>query len=281
MVWLLFACAAPLGHDSPGPPAVSAPVAIAAPPPPVLPVWPAAGAPLIDVDAGFPATWTPARLLIDPGHGAPGNDGTTTIRCEAEQEFTRRTADAVMARLDGDPRLLVRDTRPDAALVPYPARLHLAVDWRADAMISLHADAREGDDPGTDPETGCHETHAAYGFAVLWSDEGEATLVSDRHRLALAVASRMIGAGFPPYGGRDYAGLYEGDPAHAGVFVDRHVPRKRVMMLRRSPVPTVIIETHQSTDRLEVARWDEPATLDAFAAVLRAAMVDYVTARAR
>lgn len=279
MVWFLLACAGVATPEARSAPAVAADVA--APIAEVAPTWPAAGAPLTVLDTVFPDGWVPARLVIDPGHGALGNDGNTSVRCEAEQDFTRRTADALMTRLDGDPRLLVRDVRPDAGLVPYAARIRIAADWRADAMIGLHSDAREGDDPGTNAATGCHETHAASGFAVLWSDEGDADAISDRKRLADALAARMIAAGFPAYGGRDYAGLYAGDVDHPGAFVDRHAPRKRIMMLRRSTVPTVIIETHQATDRLEVERWDEPATLDAFAAVLRATLIDFRAAPAR
>ena len=257
---LLAACfAAP--PALPDPPPVVAEV-----PAPEVPVWPAEGAPL-RVLAPPPAA--PTRVLIDAGHGAPGNPGNTGVNCQREQDVTKRIQDAVITRLASFPAIAASGTRPTDALVAYPARIALA-DRAADVMISIHSDVRQGQDLHVDPVTGCLTNHGATGFSVLYSDEG----VFDRRKAwAAAIAARMVEAGFPAYDGADY-GMYGADPEHPGVFVDRHAMPQRIMILRRTRTPTVIVETHQAIDPAEVARWDEPGTLDAFAAALAAAVAD-------
>jgi N-acetylmuramoyl-L-alanine amidase len=84
----------------------------------------------------------------------------------------------------------------------------------------------------------------------------------------------MEEAGFMPYRGAAYSGLYEPDAAQPGVFVDRHPPDQRIFVLRRPSMPSVLIETHHALDAREAARWTEPATLDAFAAAATAALAD-------
>ncbi len=267
----LAACA-----DLPSPPVVVA-AAQEAPPPvtaaPAPPVWPAEGAPLV---LPSPPTWTgrPLRVVIDAGHGAPKNLGNTSVRCEREADFTRRTQDAVLERLRPLPGLTLRAGRPDEALRTYDERIVAFEAWKADAVISLHSDARAGDGWTVSPSTGCYQGEGASGFAVLYSDEGASSRVLARQRLARAVGRRLAEAGFLAYSGADYVGLYAPDPEMAGVFLDRHEPGQRIRMLRGVDVPLVIVETHQAVDPMEVARWDEPATLDAFAAALHAAVVD-------
>lgn len=237
------------------------------------PGWPAAGAPLRAIPA--PA-WSgrPLRLVVDAGHGAPGNLGNTSVRCEQEADFTRRTQDAVIERLRPRPDLALLAGRPSDALRSYDDRIVAFDAWKADAVISLHSDTRAGDGWTVSPTTGCYEGLGATGFAVLYSDEGADRRVGARQRLARAVGRRLAEAGFPPYGGVDYTGLYAPDTETAGVFLDRHAPSKRIRMLRGLAVPLVIIETHQAVDPAEVDRWNEPATLDAFAAALHAAVID-------
>jgi len=78
----------------------------------------------------------------------------------------------------------------------------------------------------------------------------------------------MAGAGFLPYGGADYAGLYDLDPV-PGVFLDRRV----LYMLRRPTMPSVILETHHGLDAEERARWEEERTREAFADAVAAALL--------
>lgn len=236
--------------------------------------WPAAGAELRAL-APLPSRGRRLRIIIDAGHGAPGNVGNTSVRCELEQDFTRRVQDEVVARLARAPELEVRAGRPDAALVDYGARIVAFDGWPADAVVSLHSDARAGEGVEIHPVTGCWSVRGAAGFSVLFSDEGPPGLKIARERLAREVAGAMTEAGFAPYT-RGYSDALYGTVAD-GVFVDRHAKGKRIRMLRGTHVPTVIVETHQAFDPDEAERWTEPATLDAFAAAVRRAVVAATT----
>lgn len=237
------------------------------------PAWPAPEARLTPLAAPEMPPGEPFRLVIDAGHGEPGNLGNRSALCEREATFTLRTQEAVIQRLRQRPGLALSAGRPRGVLIPYTERITTFDAW-ADAVVSVHSDARAVEGIGADPATGCLSGHGANGFSVLWSDEGDAALVARRHHLATAVATRMAQAGFPAYDGGDYPGLYEADPQVPGVFVDRHTPARRIRMLRRTHVPLVIVETHQALDPDEAARWNEPETLDAFASALFSAAVD-------
>ena len=216
----------------------------------------------------------PPVLMIDAGHGAPGNPGNTSIRCEDEQDEMLRLQDELALALEarGAAQVLLGrrgDDRPR-----YPERAHRAELAGALALIQLHSDARgTGTVVETRPPDVCVSNPDAPGFAVLWSDEGTDDRVAARLALARALARRMAEAGFLPYGGEDYEGLYAAD-AVPGVFVDRHTPRQRIWVLRRPRVPSVIIETHHARDAQEVARWKEPETLEAFGSAVAAAVAD-------
>lgn len=214
--------------------------------------------------------------MIDAGHGEFGNLGNKSARCEREAAFTLRTQDAVLAHLRAQPGLELRAGRPTAAVRSYEDRIDEMEHWPADAVLSLHSDSRATkEERHHDPTTGCPSAEGSDGFSVLWSDEGEASLVERRHGLARAVAQELLAAGFPAYDGADYPGLYASDEAVPGVFVDRHAPGKRIKMLRRPTVPVVIVETHHALDGREVARWNEAETLDAFSGALYAALLTW------
>jgi N-acetylmuramoyl-L-alanine amidase len=85
--------------------------------------------------------------------------------------------------------------------------------------------------------------------------------------MALAMSSAGFGTYALGYSDESYAEVAP------GVFVDRHPKGKRIRMLRGTGVPTIIVETHQAFDPDEAERWTESATLDAFAAAVRAAVV--------
>ncbi|MCB9766125.1 MAG: N-acetylmuramoyl-L-alanine amidase [Alphaproteobacteria bacterium] len=256
---LLMSCDAP----PPAPPLPTAQGDWRAP----IPSWPAEGAPLTTLP--LPEAQGPWRVVVDAGHGASGNAGNTGVRCQKEQDETLREALALADHLRAGP-FEIRLGREGEARPGYRDRVAAAEAWPADALVSLHTDSR-----GWTPDKGdCPQVLAQDGFAVLWSDEGPEALVAARVRLARALGRRLAEAGFRPYDGDVYPGLYDTDPEVPGVFLDRHQPTRRIYMLRGPRIPSVIIETHHALDPAEVARWDDPATLQAFSAAVAAGLVD-------
>jgi N-acetylmuramoyl-L-alanine amidase len=81
-------------------------------------------------------------------------------------------------------------------------------------------------------------------------------------------------AGFLAYGGGAYVGIYAADEQAKGLFVDRHAPEQRIYVLRRAAMPSILVETHNALDPREAERWNDPETLDAFAAAGAAALGD-------
>jgi N-acetylmuramoyl-L-alanine amidase len=260
---LMMACA--LQPQAPPPPPPDASEALVVPAPAS---WPAEAAALrvIEAAVGGPTL----RVALDPGHGVGSNSGNDSCLCIEEQDHNLRVARHLGASLEAGGHS-VWHSRQDNRGPDYSARIDQAQGWGAQALISLHSDARGAPSPG-EP---CGWNDANPGFSVLWSDEGDAALVAARIALARALAARLGEAGFLPYDGYQYSGIYEGDPDHPGVFLDRHEPRRRVRMLRRPTMPSVIIETHNALDRREEPRWQEPATLEAFDAAVLAALADW------
>lgn len=240
-----------------------------------LPAWPAPGAPLTKLDVAAPQGFRKKRIYLDAGHGAAGNTGNQSVTCEDEQDFTLRVGLDLKKRLEATGLFVVKLSRGDLGQrVAYPGRVTAAEAWGAHAFVSLHSDARGMAQPWqATPERQCPRQDATPGYSVLWSDESIEPLLSRRVTLARSLAKSMKDAGFLPYDGVDYTGLYDGDPT-PGVFVDRHVPGQRVMVLRRPRIPSVIIETHHALDFEEAERWKEDRTLDAFAAAVARGLVD-------
>lgn len=127
------------------------------------------------------------------------------------------------------------------------------------------------------PGQWCLRNDLAPGYSVLYADDAPEPLRSRRLALARALARRMGEAGFLPYGGEDYLGLYDGDALQPGTFVSRHMPGQRIFVLRKPRMPSVIIETHHALDVEEVARWGEERTREAFAAAVARGLVDALT----
>lgn len=203
------------------------------------------------------------RVLIDAGHGNPGNDGNRSLDCEREADVMLKLAVGLAEQLARDDGFDVRLTRSSEVGPSYLERLKAADSW-ADALVSLHSDAR-GIATAEWRNADCigYRNDGAKGFAVLWSDEAQPALAARRGLLARTVAAALRHHGFTAYRGDDYPGLYGGDAENPGVFVDRHVPRQRIYLLRRPAVPSIIIETHHALDEHEVQQWREPQTLEA------------------
>jgi len=177
-------------------------------------------------------------------------------------------AEQVAAQLRETGAFDVRLSREDGEQVTYRERMRRAKRWGAEAFVSLHSDARGAYSVDAD---GCRVNNDDPGFSVLYSDEGP--MAAQRMAMASAIAGRMGQAGFLPYQGDNYVGLYEGLD---GVFVDRHEPRKRIMFLRRPAMPSVIVETHNALDARAAARWQEAQTVSVFSAALAAGLIDWL-----
>lgn len=257
------------------------------------PRWPEADARLAPPALQLSPGAAVRRVYLDAGHGAASNRGNTSCFCEAEQEFTLRAARGLAERLEATGAFEVRLSRESDRPVEYRDRVGEAEAWGAEVFVSLHSDVRgkperwaprpqevvqaaavEQGPEQQAPDSGCPVSLLAPGFSVLWSDEGEAWLAARRLAVARAVARRMEEAGFLAYSGAEYTGLYAGDAAQRGVFVDRHAPEQRIFVLRRPSLPSVLVETHHALDPREAARWEEPETLDAFAMALGSALLE-------
>lgn len=241
----------------------------------VLSAWPADGDSLKELP--LPTTTAPrkVRVFVDAGHGAPDNHGNTGCFGQQEEDHTRLVARHLAFVLSALGTFEVALSR-DAPGPKYAARIAAAKAFRADAIISLHSDARGL----ARPWWPYHDERVfwwnadAPGFSVLWSDEGTSATVAGRERLGRAVGARLREAGFLAYDGYDYASLYRQDDVEASGFIDIRPKKKRVYFLRVSSIPTVIIETHHALDPEEVLRWDEARTLDDFSLAVAAAVLD-------
>ncbi len=264
--------AAPASEPSP---ALAAPVSPAPPDPVAPPRWPAANAPLTVARVEFPKGFGKKRIYLDAGHGAPGNAGNTSVTCEAEESFTLRVAEDLAKRLEATGHFRVKLSRKSEQRPTYQDRLAEAERWKADLFVSLHSDARgEASWWMASADQWCLRNDAAPGYSVLYADDIPEPLLSRRLALARALAKRMGDAGFHPYGGEDYVGLYDSDSEQPGTFVSRHQPGQRIFVLRMPPMPSVIIETHHALDLEEEKRWREERTLQAFAAAVARGLVD-------
>lgn len=214
------------------------------------------------------------RVVIDAGHGAPGNVGNHGCHCQEEQAHTLLVADFVAAALEATGRFEVLRTRIGDATPKYGARIAQAMKWKADVIVSLHSDARGEAFAVQQPDGAvCWQNPDAPGFAVLWNDEGAA--LAGREKLGRAVGARLREAGFPAYSGDDYGTLYRQDGVEPSGWIDKRPLKQRVYFLRASATPTVIIETHHALDVEEAARWTQVKTLETFAAAVGAAVLDF------
>ncbi len=217
----------------------------------------------------------PLRVFIDAGHGVTGNDGNHGAYCQLEKDHALSVALALAKALPALGAVEVKLSRQTDSGPSYAARIHDAEVWRADAIISLHSDARGMSWPWS-PFEGqslvCQRNSLEPGFAVLWNDGGPKKINQARERLGRAVIEAMVSAGFTPYDGRNYGALYRPDLTEGG-WVDIRPRGQDVYFLRGSAtVPTVIIETHHALDVDEVARWQDPKTVQTFAEALWAGL---------
>jgi N-acetylmuramoyl-L-alanine amidase len=244
-------------------------------------IWPGPEAKLAVILPHFPADFGVHRVLVDPGHGASRNKGNTSCFCVDEERFTLGAAEALRDRLEAMGHFEIKLSRESDDPVEYQERLDEAERFEAEAFISLHSDIRgKAERWSPDGKASCPISLVAPGFTVLYSDEGDPALTGESLTLACSIARGMIGAGLLAYDGASYQGLYEAVSGSPGVFVDRHPHEQRIFLLRRATMPAVLVETHHALDPREAERWEEPETLDAFAAAVASALVDLLAAQA-
>ena len=268
------ACGAP---EPPPPPEIAWVEIVDEPLPPPEPIWPEPGARLSPPQPAYSRGFGVRKVYLDAGHGSAGSHGNTGCRCQLEEVEVLREAVAVAEVLTETGHFEVRVSREGSSRRSYSRRRAEAAAWGAEALVSLHTDVRMvelGTEWEPEPGKTCPRLDGEAGFAVLWSDEGTEELVQDRHALARAVGRRLWETGFPGYPGFAWSPVYEADALVTGVYVDRHAPGRRLYMLRRPTMPSVIVETHHAWYLAEVERWDEPATVRAFGLALAAALVD-------
>ncbi len=247
----------------------------------LLTAWPAStdGLTLLPLPPVRDAGRTPKlRVYVDAGHGAKDNHGAVSCICEHEEDFTARTAAALAKALAATGRFEVKLSRSGEARPSYAARVAEAMKWKADLIVGIHFDVR-GSAITWEPEPGkpCWRApllqtpgEETNGFSVLWSDEDQTTRPERQAgaRIGREISKSMAAAGFEPYGGWDYQGLYVADEV-PGCFI----ARRKVWMLKKPTIPSLIIETHHALDLQERARWDEARTLEVFAAAVAAALL--------
>lgn len=222
----------------------------------------------------------PLRVYLDAGHGAKDNSGNTSSFCVQEQEFTASLARDVELDLESLGGFEVILSRPGSELVAYAERVEGARRARAHVFVSLHSDVRgkKYEEWSPDGAAICRRNVETPGFSVLYSDEGAAPLVDGRKRLADAIAQALLEARFEPYTGAEYVDLYEPIPSETGVFVDRHQPGKRILVLRRTEMPAVIVETHNALDPREALAFEDPLVRRRFSLALARGIVEAVGA---
>lgn len=240
--------------------------------------WPDSSAalhhPVLEVPEGFEVQ----EVFVVAGHGTRGGEGNLGSWCVREQDFTLRAAQSLSALLDATGQFVAIQARTGTQRPSYRSRLRHLERSGATAMIELHSDARAdamtANAVSEDGET-CWRDDGEPGFTILVADrDAGPQLVARRLALARSLATAMADAGFPPWVGDNYQGLYEADEV-PGVWLDR----RNLFMLRKPRVPSVIIETHNAKDGRETLRWEEPQTHDAFGRAMIAGLIDFYSQR--
>lgn len=236
-------------------------------------VWPHPDAKLDVVKVEKPASRV--RVVVDAGHGSKGNHGNIGCHCQYEADETLVEAHELARRL----RTLgfsVLETRTTPEGPSYKARIAAIEKFAPHAVVSLHTDARADAFPREASADGgvCWHNSSDPGFSVLWSDEGSPSIVTARERLGRSLSLSLAKSGFGVYSGEDYGSLYRTDET-PGCFIDARPMKQRVYFLRATQAaPVVIIETHHALDSLEMARWHDSHTHDAFAAAVATGLLD-------
>ncbi len=233
------------------------------------PVWPSPGAPL-NPPPQRPAFGPRKTVMLSAGHGTGSNIGNIGVHGQIEEETALEVVLDLTERLRAIDRFDVVLARKEGERPSYQRRVDRADALGVDVLVELHTDVR-GDLYvwAYDANRPIYRADDQPGFSVLYRDKGG--LAEQRASLARTVATSMALAGFPPYDGENYTGLFDLDPT-PGAFQDR----RYLFMLREPTMPSVIVELHNAVDYEESLRWREEGTKDAFAWAMADALTRYL-----
>lgn len=262
---LLAGCA-----PSPAPPPVPVPVDAPPPEPPPPPSWPDSSASLVMLPLPVARGARRPTIYLSAGHAnAPGKDGNTGVLGQIEAEVNLQTLNGLADHLEATGRFEVVRARQGDERPSYTRRVEHAAAAGADVFIELHTDSRGDTYPyrTLDDGTWLYRADGDVGFSVLY--RGSGALRADREQLARVLSEKLAAAGFPPYPGCHYEGLYDHGPV-PGSFIDR----RGLFLLRKPTMASVIIETHNAKDVGASERWTEARTHEAFHRAVAGALTE-------
>ncbi|MCF6328487.1 MAG: N-acetylmuramoyl-L-alanine amidase [Henriciella sp.] len=191
-------------------------------------------------------------VVIDPGHG--GRDpGAIAVTGGYESSVVLKTAQALKAALEKEPRYEVRLTRETDVYVEHEDRVSMARDWGADLFISLHADAAAKADVSgasvytisTRGERRIEGTANKYGWELPIED-GTSDDVSGILEELIKRETKSNSAIF--------AELVVPELAQAGPLLRNTHRQKNLFVLLAPDVPAVLIEIGFLTNRGDAKR---------------------------
>lgn len=233
------------------------------------PVWPAPGAPLSPPPLR-PAFGPRKKVMLSAGHGTGTNIGNIGAHGQVEEETTLEVVLDLAERLEALDRFDIVLSRDVGERPSYQRRVDRAEALGVDVLVELHTDSR-GDPTvwANNPDRVIYRDDHQPGFSILYRDKD--SIREERASFARTVATSMAQAGFPPYGGENYTGLFDLDPT-PGAFQDR----RYLFMLRKPSMPSVIVELHNAIDYEESLRWREDRVKEAFAWAMADALTRYL-----
>jgi len=225
---------------------------------------------------GKPAPIVPFRVAIDAGHGglSTGAMGVAGIH---EKHLTLAIARKLADLLKPEPGIEVVMLRTDDSDLDLPERPARAAAARADAFVSLHANAAPSPEvrgietfylgPASDPEADAlarRENAEAVTPEPLVEDPDVAAILSDLRRNGNLSESALLASAIH----RRLAAAFPDTPS-------RKVRQGNFAVLRRAPMPAVVVETGFLTHPVEGLRLAQGAYQDRLATAIRDGIVAF------
>lgn len=215
-------------------------------------------------------------VVLDPGHGgldpgAEAGSGSTAIReADLMLQFARELKEHLLR--DGDLRVVL--TRSEDVFVPLEQRISVARAVRADAFISLHADAlSEGSAVGATVYTLASDASEAAGQALAERHDRDDLLagidLSGQDDVVARVLMDMARTETAPRVGRLSEAL-AGAISAEGIRMHRFAQQQAAFSVLKSPdVPSVLIELGFLSSPEDRQRLSDPAWRARMAEALR------------